>query len=73
MGLGGAAEGRWGILRGGEARRAWDVPSVGGGGRGQEMVEQDGDPGLPSLGEVGYRGDCPRLVERETGRGQALS
>ncbi|TNN59973.1 hypothetical protein EYF80_029815 [Liparis tanakae] len=74
--LGGAAGGGRGILRGGEERGAWDVPSVGGGGgggRGQEVVEQDGDPGLPSLGEVGDRGDGPWLVERETGRGQALS
>lgn len=48
------------ILRGGEGR----VPSIG--GRGQEMVEQDRDSGLSSLGEAGDRGGCPWLVERET-------
>lgn len=63
MGLGGVSEGGRGILRGGEERGAWGVPSVG--GRGQEVAEQDGDPGLSPLGEVGDRGGCPCLVERE--------
>lgn len=52
------------ILRGAEERGAWGGPTVG--RRGQEMVEQDGDSGLSSLGEVGDRGGCPWLVERET-------
>ncbi len=64
-GLGGVPEETGAILRGGEGRGAWGGPSVGG-RRGQEMVEQDGDSGLSSLGEVGDRGGCPWLVERET-------
>lgn len=52
------------ILRGGEGRGAWGASSVG--GRGQEMVEQDGDFGLSPLREVGDRGGCPWLVERES-------
>lgn len=64
-GLGGVPEGNRGILRGGEELGAWGGPSVGGRG-GQEMVEQDGDSGLSSLGEVGDRSGGPWLVERET-------
>lgn len=63
--LGRAPEESGGILRGGEGREAWVGPSVGG-RRGQEMVEQEGDSGLLSLGEVGNRRGCPWLVERET-------